>query len=227
MESPESGRRREAGKKDGEVRTAWLRSAVLVVLLFAVQPARHAAAELVDRIVASVNHDVITLSELNQAVAFNTALGGEGGDAVREETLQGIINRRLLLQEAARLKFVDVSPEEVDGEMEKLRTRLGSDRALDEFLVRVDISREQLRRMLTERLVVSRFIEKKIGLFVRVSRDEVEEYFNSNPDRFKGKKFSDVQKLLSAGLQARKVDEQLDHYLTELRSKADIRVNRE
>jgi len=205
--------------------TAWLRPAALVVLLVVLQPVPRAAAELVDRIVASVNRDAITLSELNQAVGFNRELGGGAGETVREETLQGLINRQLLLQEAARLKFVDISPQEVSGEVEKLKSRLGSDRAFEEFLSKLDMTQEQLSRMLAERLLVERFVEKKIALFVRVNRDEAEQYFSRNPDRFKGKQFLEVQKVIIAGLQARKVDEQLDRYVTELRSRADIRIN--
>ena len=203
------------------------RTAVLIVLLLVVQPVRHAAAELIDRIVATVNRDAITLSELNQTVGFNNALGGAAGESVqsvREETLQGIINRHLLLQEAARLKFVDVSGQDVSSEMDQLRNRLGSDRALGELLDRLDMTREQLGHMLAERLTVERFVEKKVSLFVRVSRDEAEDYFNRNPDRFKGKKFPEVQKEITAALQARKAEEQLARYLAELRSRADIRI---
>ncbi len=202
-----------------------LRAAAVAVLLILL-PALRAGADLVDRIVASVNRDAITLSELNQAVGFNSALSGKPADeSVRAETLQGIINRHLLLQEAARLKFVEVSAQETNVEVEKLKVRLGSDRAFEDFLTRLDMTKEQLGRMLAERLLVERFVEKKVGLFVRVSRDEAEDYFNRNPDRFRGKKFIDVQKVIMAGLQARKVDEQLDRYLSDLRSKADIRIN--
>ena len=68
-----------------------------------------ARAELVDRIVASVNNEVITLSELERAVGFNVAFGGKSEEKLRAETLEGLINRHLLLQEAYRLKVVEVS----------------------------------------------------------------------------------------------------------------------
>jgi hypothetical protein len=210
---------------EGALDTAWLRPVCLAVLLLLLHPVRHVGAELIDRIVASVNHDAITLSELNQTVGINQALGGGTGPSVREETLQGIINRHLLLQEAYRLKFVDVSNQDISGEMDTLRNRLGSEHALDDLLDKLDMTKGELSRMLAERLMVERFVDKKVSLFVRVSRDEAEEYFNRNQDRFPGKKFSDMQKEITAGLQARKVDEQLNRYVAELRSKADIRFN--
>jgi peptidyl-prolyl cis-trans isomerase SurA len=184
-----------------------------------------ARAELVDRIVASVNNEVITLSELDRAVGFNAALGGKNGEKLRSETLEGLINRHLLIQEAYRLKFVEVSDQDVNAEIEKLKMRLGSDTAFAGFLARLDITREQLGRMLGERLLVEKFIEKKLGLYVRVSRDEARDYFNNHPAEFKGKLFQDVQKAITAMLTDQKLEQQVAQYLAELRSKADIRLN--
>ncbi len=196
--------------------------ALLLSLLFFPGVSR---AELIDRVVASVNNDVIALSELNQAVGFNSELGGGKRGNIRAETLEGLINRRLLMQEAYRLKFVEVSDQEVSAEIEKLRKRLGSDKAFDQFLDRLGMSRDQLGRMLGERLLVERFIEKKIGLFIRVTRDEALEYFNRHPEQFKGKQFPEVQKAILAGLQGQKLDQQVTQYLAELKGKADIRAN--
>ena len=195
----------------------------LIVVSFLFFPFQSAQAELIDRVVAYVDHTVITLSELNQAVAFNRALGGDRAK-IREETLDGLINRQLLVQEARRLRFVEITDQDVNVEMSKLRQRLGSDKHFDSFLADLDISGDQLARMLAERLLVERFVEKKIGLFIRVSRDEAQEYFNSHPDRFKGIRFAEVQKAITSGLQEKKLEEQMAKYLAELKSKADIRV---
>ena len=193
---------------------------IFSVLLFSLP----AGAELIDRVVASVNNDVITWSELNQAVGFNAALGGGGGGELRAQTLEGLINRRLLVQEARRLKFVEISEQDVDAETNKLRERLGSEKAFTDLLGKLDMTGEQLRRMLAERLLVERHVEKKVGLFIRVTRDEAEAYFNRNPGRFRGKRFSEVQKAITAGLQEQQLDQQMTKYLAELRSKADVRM---
>jgi hypothetical protein len=128
-----------------------------------------------------------------------------------------------LIQEAYRLKFVEVSEQEAEAEIEKLRKQLGPDKAYSDFLARLDLSPAQLRKMLGERLLVERFVEKKIGLYIRVSRDEAEAYYKTHQDQFKGKQFAEVQKAIVTGLSRQKLDEQMARYLTELRNKADIR----
>ncbi len=182
-------------------------------------------AELVDRVVASVNNDVVTLSELDQAVGFNAAFGGGNSEQLRRETLDGLINRHLLTQEAYRLKFVEVTDQDITAEMGKLKARLGSEEAFGAFLAKLDMTREQMGRMLGERLLVEKFIEKKIELYVRVGRDEAQDYFDRHPAEFKGKSFPEAQKAITALLTSRKLDQQVAQYLADLKSKADIRIN--
>jgi peptidyl-prolyl cis-trans isomerase SurA len=184
-------------------------------------------AELIDRVVAAVNNDVITLSELRQTVAFNAALGGDTGNGrrVEAETLQGIINRRLLLQEAYRLKVAEVSDQDVAAEVARLRQRLGTEAAFQDLLARTDLNEPQLARILGERLLAERFIEKKIGLFARVSRDDAQSYYKEHADEFKGSRFAEVQKRIMAYLSLQKVNQQLDQYIEELRGRAVIRTN--
>jgi len=184
-------------------------------------------AELVDRIVAAVNNDVITWSDLRQATGFNSALGGGQGDdrKVEAETLDGLINRRLLLQEAYRLRLVDVTDQEVAAELDRLGTKLGSGRAVSDLRDRLEMTGEQLARMLRERLLVEKFVEKKVSLFARVSREEADNYYREHHEQFAGKRFSEVQPQITALLSGQKTTQQLDLYLEELRGKAMIRKN--
>jgi len=185
-------------------------------------------AEPVDRIVAAVNYEVITASDLAHAVALNMRLGGASADrkTLESDTLEGLITRRLLVQEARRLRFVEVSNEEISAENNKLRKQFGSDKAFADFLAEQDMTERELGRMLGERLLVERFVEKKVGLFVRVSRDEAQSYFEQHAAEYKDKRFQDLQKTIVALLTDRKIEKQLNQYVVELRSKADLRISK-
>lgn len=194
--------------------------------LFLLEPSV-AQAELVDRVLAAANGEVITLSDLQQAMVFNAALGGKGSGAqTASETLEGLVNRKLLLQEAARVKLDEVPDQDAAGELARLRQRLGTDEAFRELLAGMRVSEEQLRRMLLERLRVERFLEKKIGFFARATRDEAQEYYAGHPQEFAGRSFPEVQKELMAVLSEQKAGQQLDQFISELRGRADIRMNR-
>ena len=205
------------------LRTAGAAGAILCAF-FLLASAVH--AELIDRVVAAVNNDVITLSDLQQAVAFNAALGGKGnGRQLELETREGLINGKLLLQEAYRLRFAEVSEQDIAAEIGRLRQRLGSDDAYRAFLARTGLTEERLGRMLGDRLLIERFVERKIGLFARVTRDEAQSYFQDHPREFNGKRFAQVQKQITALMSEQKVGQQLDLYIAELRNRAVLRIN--
>ena len=186
-----------------------------------------ARAEPVDHIAAAVNYDIITASELAITVALNERLGTPAKDrkTLESETLDGLITRKLLVQEAHRLRFVEVSDQEINADVENIRKRFGSDAAFQDFLKTQDMTQEELSRMFGEQLLVHKFIEKKVGLFVRVTREEAENYYHEHADEYRDKSFPDVQKDIISLLMDRKVGQELDRYVAELRSRADIRIN--
>ena len=203
------------------------RGALTTLFVFSLLYPLALQAELVDRIVATVNTEVITASELNCAVALNQRLGNADSDriALEASTLEGLINRRLLVQEAHRLKFVEVSEQELSSEVENVAKRFSSDKEFSDFLAGLDMTRQELARMLGEQLLAERFVGKKVGLFVRVGREEAENYFNAHAAEFKDKRFPDVQKTIVALLTEQKTGLQLAQYLAELRARADIRMS--
>jgi parvulin-like peptidyl-prolyl isomerase len=214
----------EANRPQGMHRLAAGISLFLFILLFS----SAGQAALVDRMVAAVNNEVITASDLAHAVALNMRLGGtyEDRKKLESDTLEGLITRRLLVQEARRLRFVEISDEEISDEYDKLRKQFGSDKAFEDFLAEQDMTEQELRRMLGERLLVERFVERKVGIFIRVSRDEAQHYFEEHAAEYKDKQFTDLQKTIVALLTDRKIEKQLNQYVAELRSKADIRITR-
>ncbi len=76
---------------------------VFIILLAAVYlfSAGTASAKILERVVATVNDDVILLSELE---AEFRAERKAGRDVTREEVLEGMIDRLLLLKEARRFR---------------------------------------------------------------------------------------------------------------------------
>ena len=99
----------------------------LICLLSMIFLPFEAAALLVDRVIASVNNEVITWSDLRRAVAFNEALSSTAQDrkVLEAETLEGLINRKLVLLEARRFTLVEVTEEDINIEREVLKKRFG------------------------------------------------------------------------------------------------------
>ncbi len=189
-------------------------------------PASPSGSEFVDRIIAAVNNDVITYTDLQHALAFNEAVSGPFRDkeSALRETLEGLINRRLLVQEAARFGFPWPDEQDVQKEIDAVKNRIGV-QAFADFLKRAVMSEQELRRMLAERLLVEGFLEKRVAVFVRVRREEAEAYFQSHAKQFEGRNFNEVYRSIMSALSEQKKEGQIGRFLAELKAKADIRVN--
>lgn len=183
------------------------------------------SAEIIDRIAATVNNEIITESELRCSAALAPLLESSPETPPLTDLLDGLLARRLLVQEARRLKLVEVSDTELNAALEKIKGRFSSETAFNGFLAELDLAPRELSRMLEERIVAERFVEQKVGLFVRVSREEAQSYFDEHAEEFENKRFQDVQKTVHSLLLQRKLRSQLDQFLAELRGRADIRTS--
>ena len=114
------------------------------------------AAVLLDRVVAVVNKEVITWSELYKMMEYESteqmkALSEEDRMRVFKNNeavfLEKLIDMRLQLQEAKRIGL-DVSPEEVKEAMENIKQKYSlTDKSLEENLAKEGLNIEKLQEV--------------------------------------------------------------------------------
>jgi len=139
-----------------------------------------------DRVVAVVNNDAITLSELQETiVAFraDTKQGRSGlsDDELAKQVLPKLIDSRLQLQEAEREK-INVEDQEVSEEIAE-RIKLYNAKSVEEFeklLKDQGITMEAVRKRVREGLRVQKVIRRKVALRVSVTDAEIVQYLEEN-----------------------------------------------
>lgn len=145
--------------------------------------------DLIDRVVAVVNRDVITLSELQESLAQYLHQTKEelrpGQDhALKEKLLQGLMEHRLKIQEAEREKIV-VDESEVKAELDEMMKRLKAT-TLEEFDAMIKaqgVTVDAIKKRLREQLMVQRVTRRKVALRVSVTEQEIEQYLLENRDK--------------------------------------------
>ena len=156
-----------------------MRLLLLALLLFT--PASQAQrAQLVDRIVAIVNKEVITLSELNEAIGMaERNLARQGTAAPARALLERQMLERLILEKAqlqrARDTGIRVDELQLDRAVQRIaeRNRLtlaDFRRALERDGVSFDAYRQDLR----EQIVMSRLREREVEEKIQVSDGEID-----------------------------------------------------
>jgi peptidyl-prolyl cis-trans isomerase SurA len=144
-------------------------------------------AQVLDRIVAAVDNDLILESELNaqiQFFAFNNRVDPKA-PGLREQVLQSMINEKLLVAKAIE-DSVTITDEEVqqqlDATIQQRISQAGSEQHLEE-LWGMPISRikREFREEMRKNLLAQKLQQQRISN-TTISRHEVEEFFQTYKD---------------------------------------------
>jgi len=160
----------------------------LAALLLQLMLAGPGAAEVVDRIVAEVNNEIITMSELeNMAKTVETQAGvkpkGPEEKKMQREMLEALIDRKLARAEAKRRGIV-VSDKEIDAAMAqfKQRNNIPDDETFAKGLAQAGLSVKEFKQQLTDQMTQERLLVVVAGTKASVSDAEVRRLYDQ---RFK------------------------------------------
>jgi peptidyl-prolyl cis-trans isomerase SurA len=152
-------------------------------------PLARDSTEVVDRVVAVVNNDSITLSELLETEAYylyesKQPAPKEGERALQERLLQQMVESRLQLQEAQREK-ITVEESEIAEQLEEVMKRAGvkSQEEFERVVKAQGLTMEGVRKRIREQVMIQRVVRRKVGLRVSVTEDEIERYFRENREK--------------------------------------------
>lgn len=174
------------------------RPALKALLLLAALSAGQARAQsdaprVIDRVVAVIEGQVLTASELE----FETrvALVQRGGvaaaeaaldEAVMKSALDYAIGQRLYAAEAEKLQVFVLEAGEVDQALAQFEERIGGRAELDAFLARHEADRQMLGALLLRSLRAERILDSKIRLKAQVPDAEVRRYYEAHRSEYPG-----------------------------------------
>ncbi len=151
-------------------------------------------AELIDRIVAVVNNDLISLDDLNNQVKpYLEKINAMGYPPdkqrqmifkVREDVLNQIIDQKLTDQEIARYK-ITASDKEVDNAIERIKKANSlTDETLRQALSKEGITLEEYRKKTKENILRSSLVNREIKSKVVLTKEDIKAYYDSHPDLY-------------------------------------------
>jgi len=164
----------------------------VITVLFCIVPGLLDAAVLLDRVVALVNKEVITWSDLYKLMEYEATdqvktLNEEERMKIFKESesafLEKLIDMRLQIQEARRLGL-EVTPEEVRETIESVKKKYSlTDNALGEYLKKEGLTLEEYEKRLSEQIIISKLVNQQIRKKVIVSEEEVKKYMDANREK--------------------------------------------
>ena len=154
--------------------------------------------EIIDRIVAVVNSDIITLYDLNRALkpyeenikalGYETEKERETLFQVRKDLLDQLIDSKLADQQTERAQ-ITVSENDIDRAIERMKeARSFTDEQLREGLASQGMTMEEYRKELKEQLLRARLVNREVKSKIVITSEDIKAYYDSHQDEYAGEK---------------------------------------
>ena len=160
--------------------------------------AKAGSAEVIDRIVAVVNDEIITLTELNRLVkpyaerirtlGYSTDKEHKMLFKVRENVLNRLIDLKLKDQEIKRFG-IKISEKDIDQTIERIKeANFYTDEDLRVGLSKDGLTMEEYRERIKEQILRARLVNIKVKSKIVITKEDVKSYYEDHQDKYGGKK---------------------------------------
>jgi peptidyl-prolyl cis-trans isomerase SurA len=174
----------------------FLRLLILVFVLFVARPGH--SAEVADRIVAIVNDDCVTLSELNEALepfllkmekdGYPPGAAQQARFQLRQRVLDMMIDKKLTEQEAKKAAIF-VQDKEVDQYLERTKAEHSmTEEDLRKALAADGYTLEEYRVQLKDRLLRMKLVNLHVKSKIAITEQDIKKYYEEHEEEYQGEK---------------------------------------
>lgn len=158
-------------------------SRILIVLSAALGMAAAVRAEVIDRVLAVVDTQIITLSDARAALRFALVPQDVAVDPIAA-VMERLIDRRLMLAEVDRYAPPEPIPAAVDAAMAAIERRYKDALEMEIALNQSAMSREDLRRYVRDTLRLEAYFQQRFSTVVQPSEDDILRYYREHAAEF-------------------------------------------
>ncbi len=133
------------------------------------------------RVVATINGDPITLGEFQERLARAGLNSDAVGLDVKEEFLNSLISREMMVHEAQRRR-IKVSLAEINQRIETFRHEEGKD--VKDVLASEGIDFEKWKNDIWEDMMIEKLLALDVNRHISVSPAEIRQYYQANSQKF-------------------------------------------
>ncbi len=180
--------------------------------------------ELVDRIVAIIDRDVVTLSEAEQAAGFLELRGIDNVELA--DVVERLIEARLIERDVLRFTDDPLPEERVLEAVASLREEFATEDAFEAMLTERSVSEQELFSELRRQLTVTRYLERRFRALTYVTEEEIQSFFDAEviPElpAERPPTLEEVDQIRRV-LEEQKFNERVEQWLDGLKQRARIR----
>jgi hypothetical protein len=191
-------------------------------------PSRLYAQEVLDRIVARVETDIILLSDVRQLSRYQSFLDGK--PQTDADILNRLIDQWIVRSEAGVARFPQPSDEDVNRSIERLKRSFSSPEEFQARQKQSGITDEEIRRFVRAQLYLSNYLDSRFRPSIQIDEKAIEDFYrNRVVPRAESRKqtpptIENARDFIQEALVQRAINEQADRWLKESRARVRIEL---
>ena len=213
---------------------------LFIGLMFSLSSPLNCFGETIDRIVAVVNNQIITLSDLEEEERFyqldhrlQSSIKDNGTEkkAVQRELIERMIEKILLSEQIAGFPGSKVTDEEIETQLNAIQEQWGGKDPLDQMLLNSHTTREELKEHLRWQILVLKHVDSRFRQFAVIDPAEITKYYQETlipeMERKGIRQFppqAEVEAKIREILTEEKVNQAIEEWLISLKDTANIHI---
>ena len=135
------------------------------------------AQQLIDRIVARIENDIILLSDIRELSRYQQIVDGKAeSDA---DILNRLIDQWIVRNEAKAALFPQPSEEDINRSLQRLKRSFSSPEAFEERKKQTGLSDEDVLRMLKSQLYLSNYLDTRFRPSIQIDEQAIEDFYKT------------------------------------------------
>jgi parvulin-like peptidyl-prolyl isomerase len=182
--------------------------------------------DVIDRIAARVENDIILLSEVRELGRYQQLLDGKS--ETEEQLLDRLIDQWIVRTEAEASHFPQPSEEDINHGVERVQRSFASSEEFDSRKKQCGLSDADVRRIVAAQLYLSNYLDSRFRPSVQIDAKAIEDFYQTAlVPRAKARgqappALDEARDLIQEALVQRGITEQADRWLKESRTRLHI-----
>jgi hypothetical protein len=205
----------------------WLTTAAIFIG-FLLLPGTNRAQEVIDRIVARVETDIILLSDVRQLSHYQAFLDGKAqSDA---DVLNRLIDQWIVRNEAGVARFPQPSEDDVNRSIDRLKRSFSSPEEFESRQKQNGITDDEIRRFVRAQLYLSNYLDSRFRPSIQIDEKAVDDFYKTRVvprAESRGQTpptLENARDFIQEALVQRAINEQADRWLKESRTRVRVEI---
>lgn len=161
-------------------------------------------AEVIDKIVAVVNNQTITSSEVEQAmkpIADDLARSYKGDQLqqklsqARKAVIERLIDEKLILQEAKKQK-IEVKNTEVEQRIREVKSKFPDEQSFQKAIAAQGVNMWELKKIYKEQIMVKKMVREYMRQHIQITPTAISDYYQKHLEGFRLPEAADISEIL-------------------------------